>query len=496
MGNKPPVAEATETATETSIFTLSRNFLFIFLARVIDMAGQFAPMFLMPRYLGASLYGDYGFALAFALIPISFTYLGLDRIVTREIARNKEAAAAYLGAALQARWLYMGLSLPLVVAAVYLLHLSSQIIIGIALALLAYNFMGDAFLHLAMFRAFERMRLETLLTAVYQSLNIASVLIVIFFDLGFFGFFWSLSLAHFCRLVLASLCARKYFVKPKLRPQKRLIIFFIKETYIFGTFILLNQLLINVELLLLQFFQNSYAVSMFYAPHTLMLATSIFPNAFLAAIYPRLARAAVGDQQSLRLIYEKCFRLLLFFGFLVFIPLFGWAETIIPFVFGPEFLPAVEVFRILCAGLVFVMLSFAFDYPLSAINRQNSLIYCSLGALGVKVLLSLLLIPSYGYVGAGLSAALGYLVFFGIGFAMAARHIAGLPLLRLLLQPGLVAGVLVLGLAQVGGGSFPVLAGSLLVYCASLWWWRFFADDEIMFVKSLWEKIRSFQKTG
>jgi O-antigen/teichoic acid export membrane protein len=490
MSLSSPNAKPPEPTFTSSIFRLSKNFLFILAARIIDILGQFAPMFLVPRYLGVSSYGDYGFALAFALMPISFTYLGLDRILTREIARNKDAAGAYLGAAIMTRWLYMGLVFPLVIIAIYLLHLSSQVILGISLAMLAYNFMGDALVNLAMFRAFEKMRLDTLLTVVYQTVNIVFVLLVIYFDFGFIGLFWGMTGAQSVRCLLAYLISCRFFVKPVFKRIWPLVQFFLKETYIFGTFILLNQFLINVELFALKQFRDSYAISMFYAPHTLMLATSIFPNAFLAAVYPLLARAAVDDSRTLHVIYEKCLRLITFFAFLVFIPLYSLADRIIPLVFGKEFIPAVTVFQILCFGIVFVMLTFVFDYPLSAVNKQNSLIYSPFGALAAKLVLSFLLIPTYGYIGAGLSAVGGYLVFLLIGFILASRFIVRLPILRIIAKPAFLAFILTLLLSRLSSANILWLIPLIVfVYCGSLLGLGFFAEDEVIFVKTLLRRI-------
>jgi O-antigen/teichoic acid export membrane protein len=492
MSSNPP-----EQTFETSVSRLSKNFLLIFAARAIDILGQFAPMCLVPRYLGASSYGDYGFVMAFALLPISFTYVGIDRILTREIAKNKEAAGAYLGAAIMARWLYMAMIFPLVILAIHLMHLSPQVLLGISLALLAYNFMGDAFINLAMFRAFEKMRLDTMLTITYQTLNIVLVLVIIYFDLGFLGLFGGMTAAQLLRCLLAYLIACQAFVKPVFKHNRRLVQFFLKETYVFGTFILLNQLLINVELLALKHFRDSYAVSMFYAPHILMLATSIFPNTFLAAVYPTVARAAVGDRQSLRYIYEKCLRLIVFFAFLVFLPLYSLADKIVPLVFGKEFLPAIAVFKILCFGMVFVMLSFVFDYPLSAINKQNSLIYCALGALTVKIPLSLILIPAYGYIGASLSAMGGYLVFFIIGFILASQFIVRLPIHRIMTKPMFLTLFLVVLVSQIDSGNiFLSITLSLVIYCGSLFGLGFFAEDEIIFLKSLLRRISSSLSIG
>ena len=116
---------------EHAIRRVSKNFLFLLIARIIDAGSQFLTISLVSRYLGASQYGNFGYVVSFAFLTVSFTYLGLEIIATREISKDINRSGQFLGASIIIRWFYAAIGWLFMTGIIFLLKLPSDIFIPI-----------------------------------------------------------------------------------------------------------------------------------------------------------------------------------------------------------------------------------------------------------------------------------------------------------------------------------------------------------------------------
>jgi O-antigen/teichoic acid export membrane protein len=83
------------------------------------------------------------------------------------------------------------------------------------------------------------------------------------------------------------------------------------------------------------------------------------------------------------------------------------ADPLIPLLFGDKFIGAVPVFRIMCLGLAFVVAAFPTNGTLFARNRSFAFPVMSGISIAVLVPANVILVPSYGPVGAAVAYTLG-----------------------------------------------------------------------------------------
>ena len=473
----------------SSVRQISKNSLFLLVARAIDFLSQIAIIPIVARYLGAESYGDYGYVMAFAFITTSFTYMGLERITMREIAKNPSDAGKYLGAGIIARWIYMGLAIALTTVIVLAMDLSPKIILSICVASLALNFTADTFIYLAMFKAFDKMRYETLLASIFQCFNFGFVFLVSYFRLGFVAFFIGLLAANFLRYMAAMAIASRKFTMPDYKNGLPLIKPLLKESYILGLVSLIIQGFVNVDILILKALKNTFEVAMFYAPHNLLILMSVVPISIMSGFFPSLSRSAGADARLLVYKYEKVFRIFAIVGIFLAAMCIVFANKIILIFYGQEFLGAIPAFQILAASLIFTMLFSVVDFTLVAVKRQHVLIWCFLCGLIIRAALDLVLIPRYGYMGASVAALSGYVIIFAIGFSMLSRYTIFLPLHRVILKPVFVVGVIGLCLSQFNQGNIYLLSLiGFVLYLLCLWGLKSFLPDEMDFFKRAMQK--------
>jgi len=474
----------------SSVCQVSKNSFFILVSRAIDFLAQMAIIPIIARYLGAKEYGDYGYVMALAIIATSFTYTGLERIMMREISKNPSDAGKYLGAGMITRWIYMAISIVLAAIIVLIMGLSFKIILGVCIAFLALNFTADTFIYLAMFKSFDKMRYETLLTFIFQCFNLGFVFFIIYFRLGFIFLFIGLSAGNLLRYVLAMVIARKKFVTPDYKNGLLLVKHLLKESYVLGLVSLIIQGFVYVDIIILRNLKDTFEVAMFYASHNLMLLMNVIPNSIMSGFFPSFSRSAGTDFKLLAYKYEKAFKIFAIIS--IFMAAMGmvFASKIIPIIYGQEFLKAIPSFQILAVSLIFTMLFTVVDFTLVAIKRQNVLIWCFLCGLFIRAILDLALIPQYGYMGASMAALSGYIVIFIIGFFMLSRYVAFLPIHKIILKPAFVMGVIGVCLYRFNQGNMYLLSFiGFALYVLCLFGMKLFLSDEMDFLKHAMQRV-------
>lgn len=474
----------------SSVSQISKNSIFLLVARGIDFLAQVAIIPIIARYLGAEQYGDYGYVMALAFITTSFTYMGLERIMMREISKSPSDAGKYLGAGIIVRWGYMAIATVLAAGIVLVMGLSSKIILGVCIAFLALNFTADTVIYLAMFKAFDKMKYETLLTLVSQCFNFGFVLLVSYFRLGFIAFFIGLSVGSLLKYILAMVIAHRKLLMPDFKNGLPLIKPLLKESYILGLVSLIIQGFVNVDIMVLGNLKDAVEVSMFYAPHNLLILMNVLPISIMSGFFPSLSRSAGADFRLLLYKYEKAFKIFAIISIFLSAMCIVFAKKIIFILYGQEFLRAIPSFQILSVSLIFTMLFSVVDFTLVAIKRQNVLILCFLSGLIIRAGLDLLLIPRYGSLGASIASLSGYIVIFIIGFSMLSRYAVFLPISGIILKPVFAVGITGLCLYRFNQGNIYLLSFfGFVLYVFFLFGLRLFLPDEMDFFKHTLQKV-------
>ncbi len=159
-----------------------------------------------------------------------------------------------------------------------------------------------------------------------------------------------------------------------------------------------------------------------------------------------------GQHETITEIASRSTRLNLSLMVIMMIGLAALANTFVPIYFGSEFYPAVVPLLILLPGV----LGFALARPIFAIGQGKgelrSLVLATGAAAVLNLCLNLLLIPSYGMIGAALATSIGYASMF-LFHTLIARRIGFDPIADLrairIFAAGLLTAPVVFGLAEV-----------------------------------------------
>src|SRR6202165_491559 len=100
------------------------------------------------------------------------------------------------------------------------------------------------------------------------------------------------------------------------------------------------------------------------------------------------------------------------------------ADSIVHLTRGFE--QSIPALQILAPSVALLFVNNAFIYTLTAINRQLDFTRLALFTLVVNVILNLILIPPYGYLGAATASTITEVALFAGGWWLLRRHLASL----------------------------------------------------------------------
>jgi O-antigen/teichoic acid export membrane protein len=304
-------------------------------------------MALIARYLDVKLYGLYAYITSIIAVVIPFTYFGMQRILIREIARDRAGVGRYLGTAIIGRTIFSAFLLAGVFAfTVYAgfdrMSMQATLVFTVSEIILSY-----VSLFISVYTAVEKMDADTILTAFSRVFNLALLLAVIFFDLGFVSLFTTMALSSALTLVVAALMTSRGIGRPDYAYDAALLKYFFRESYPLVIVGFLTAALFRVDVFVLKYFRGVEEISLFFAPHSIITRLQVVPLALTTAIFPALARLADTSREEFAALYGKTAKFLFAVSLPLTILAHIYAREFVVLFFGPRFAEAGPAFQIM-----------------------------------------------------------------------------------------------------------------------------------------------------
>lgn len=138
------------------IFILVKNIFSLFTARAIDILCRFVVLAIVTRYLGVEAYGEYAFANTFVLFFVILTNMGVEEILTREVAKSPEEGGRLLSGAMTIRIMLIPLVTLAYLAIAFCMNVSDTVIKAICISVFTQIFLSFINLFFSVFRAWKK----------------------------------------------------------------------------------------------------------------------------------------------------------------------------------------------------------------------------------------------------------------------------------------------------------------------------------------------------
>ncbi|MBF0370813.1 MAG: oligosaccharide flippase family protein [Magnetococcales bacterium] len=386
---------------------LAKNSLFSFLTMVAHLLMLSVQYIVVARYLTVEEFGEYSFIVAFVSSIMTLAHLGIQPIIVREIAVDRENAGLHFGQGLLIRVMGLTVGSGIVLVSALFLDLREQLLIALVIALAAEYLLGLAALGKGFFQAIERMEIETVIMAVYCLFYLSSIFSVFYWDLGFIAVFVAYFAANLLQTGHAySLLLKR--IKITLRWREMFSFFQHQESIIIGFAIFFRLNLPKVGILALRWLGEEADVAFFRAAQSIMLILEVLPAAFIMAMFPILSKLAHSGKGDFLGFFEKAFTLFFILSGGLFVLIVLAPHDIMWILYGDRYAPAAVALLIMSLMVFPIFLNPLLSAGLIVWRKQHHLIAAAGAAITISIFFYWLLIPDYGFLGAGIASVIGY----------------------------------------------------------------------------------------
>ncbi len=374
-------------------------------AEVVGRLFQFALIYAAQRALGPAGYGVVTYGLAIGVVLAPATDLGLQLIITREIAGDQNTAPQLAG---------IGLTLKLLLALVVIGALIPISLLRPDGAILATFILGLAVISSSfaeyfgyVFRGLRRVELDAALTVLLR-LGV--------FAFGVVALLWSASVNSVAVAYLAGnglvallgyVWLRRRFFAPVLRVKRSEAARLLRQALPLGGAILLSIVYTRTSVFILDAISGSTAVGEYGVALRLTEPLALIPSAVMAAVFPALAQALANQGYAATLpLRVKTIGLLALIGLLIAIAGALLGPQLLHFLYNDQYAGSTVALQILALAILPMFINYALTHFLVALRQQRLNLAFNAVVFVVNLALCWFLIPRFGPSGAAMATVL------------------------------------------------------------------------------------------
>ena len=497
---------------KSAVLRVARNTLFVLSSTVLIKLFNFTFFLVATRMLAPAFLGDYQLVMTLVFYFTLLGNFGFKPVSVREIARDRENARFILLNILTIRLTFASAGFLLFLAIVPLLGYSSDV--TLYLYIMAVGIIVNPVIESmhAMFLAHEQMKgpavFGSMLSVVITASGIALLLAK-----GNAALPYIFGITVTATVVLGSGYYRffkRQFFPLRLMLDRPFAVATLKRTLPFGVLAYLAVLNSRIDILMLSKVTGGAgldparlglaavpdamsAVAYYTVPFRIFDAAAMVLESLRMVIFPVVSANFKKSFEVVVEVYHRLLRLTIHFYSvpILFISIFG-AHELITIVFSPKWEPSSHVMPIQAVTYAINGLNLAILPILMNSRYILRLGFWGLLALIINVVLNLLLIPLYSFVGAAMATLASVATLMLIKLWILDRTLGpgrsvfprlkpaffGAIVVLLGSHQALLAGVRAIGLDGHGFEVLPILVASLGAYCAALIWTGAVDDEE------------------
>lgn len=169
----------------------------------------------------------------------------------------------------------------------------------------------------------------------------------------------------------------------------------LKASYPLGLAVIFNYLYDKVDVLLISKLTDFSQVAYYNAGYGLFKAATVSFSFILVSGFTK-ASAISSDKSAVSKFFKEYFKIIITICIFAAIVLYFFSENLINTLYGQRFFKSINVLQILAAGIIAVGLNNLTGVILNGMGYYKIVMYITLYALVMNVLLNILFIPGYG----------------------------------------------------------------------------------------------------
>ncbi len=476
----------------TVVRKLAKNAFYVFSSQIANKILGVVFIVYAARLLGAEAYGIFTLVSTMVLIAVNFTNFGITPMVIRRISKDNAIAEPLLSNMLAIRLVFALIAYALLVLVVNLHGYSPEIKVLVYIAGIAILSENLILSFETVYIAYERMK-------IWGAMTISSSLAFSILGIAVLAAGFWLTAVFLVKVIVGAGIAifsayfmwKKFFAfRPRFDPDlgKEILI----QSFPFFLVLILGILINKIDIIMLSMIKGpvdeNLAIGYYSPAHNILFTLMILPKSIHMALLPVVSRKIYLDHDFVRKAVEKATKFIMVgVSFPIILVTTFFSKEIITVVFGQRFLPAASALAILGWAYAFQALAISSQSVLGSSKELKEYLPLLFGLFVLNVLLNLVLIPKYSYVGASIATSITFFLSF-VGrfyFLRKILQVTASEIMDYLKLGVLLAGILGFAYLIQGHVEWYVLALVItLSYLASLYLFRVFNKEEVAFVTS------------
>ncbi len=396
---------------------VARNTFFFIAALIFQKFFSLVYFALLARFLGVEDLGKYAFAISFTTIFTIFIDFGFTPVLTRKLSQNEGDISKIFSTILSLKIFLSAIVYIGVLVLITLLHYEPIIVKLVLISGMVMIFDSFTLTFWGIFRGRHILFYESLGNILVQIILVCVGLGILFTSSNLLFQMSALLMASIFHFFYAwYLLWKKIHISFQWNFNTKEIQKLLRESSFFGIGAIFNRITGSLDSILLSKLAGLNAVGFYSTSYRLVSALQFIPLAFSASIYPAMSAAFQKDDARLSRLFEKSSIMLLVIIFPISFGAFVIADLLITTIYGTEYISSILSFKILIFSLIFTFLHFPVGSCLNAIHKQKITTKNQGIAMAVSIILNVLLIPIFGFVGASIAFLVSSMVLYGFGF--------------------------------------------------------------------------------
>ena len=380
--------------------SLVKNSASLFIMHTLSTALMLILTIYMARAFGDARFGKYSFAVSFTGLFAVFLHLGLDLLLTREVARDKTKTGYYVGT-------IAGIRLVASIA-VFLLAAAAVNALGYPLDMVELVYLFAAYTVLvgygkllkAVFQAYERMDYQSIVEIASRLFITLAGVYVIYTGGGLYRIAAVFIAGAALDLMLSAYIYSLKYARPQLNTDigdwqkmvKAAYPFFLSYAFLMVSF--------KIDVVMLSLMHTDAVIGWYSASYKILEGLNIIPTAVVVAAFPVFARLYKNSKTELNKLYTQVTRFLLIIGLPIAVGATLLAPQIIDALYGVGYANSALPLKILVWAELFVFIRYVASNMLNATDQQKNNLRVVAAGAAANIILNLMLIPGYAEVGA------------------------------------------------------------------------------------------------
>lgn len=399
-------------------------------ARVIGSALAFISFAFIARALGKEGFGNYSTAMAFGYTASALADLGLYAVLIREISKEGTDERKFVSHVFFLRLIVLlvlsgatfalGWAIP---------SYSSLLRLAIGFGIAAFAFSSLSQLLIAIFQKYFDLGKVALAEVVGRGAQLGFVYLAFKLNLGLFYFLTAAIIGSFFIFAVEFFFARK-LVPFGLAFEPR----FSRELFItalpIGLSLTFTLIYFRVDTILLSLLASQEDVGTYTIAYKVLEFIIFFPAVFAGIVMPLLSKYAFSDRGKFNDVFQKSFDVLVLSATPLVAAGFILAPRIVVLAGGEGFRDAAAPLRWLFIAIWFIFLGNLFGRAVIALEEQKKAVWIYFCGMVLNVVVNLLVIPRYTYMGAAVTTVLTEFFISGALFIFIIRKTKFFPRLR------------------------------------------------------------------